>query len=201
MRRAAPSIRWAFLLAIVTPGAAEAHLGGGDAGLMDGLMHPVFGPDHLIAMVSVGVLSMQLGGANIWRLPVAFVAAMTAGAALAIAQVTLPHTELGIAVSVLVLGLGILLANERLSPWPIIGLVALFGACHGYAHGVEIPKSVSPGLYSLGFVIGTAVLHIVGMVIGEIATLQIWLWRGLRVAGGLVAVSGVLFVAQALPGL
>jgi len=201
MRRAAPSIRWAFLLAIVTPGVAEAHLGGGDAGLMDGLMHPVFGPEHLIAMVSVGVVSMQLGGANIWRLPVAFVSAMMVGAALGLAQVLLPHPELGISVSVLVLGLGILLANERLSPWPIIGLVALFGACHGYAHGVEIPKSVSPVLYSLGFVIGTAALHIVGMVIGEVATLQIWLRRGLRVAGGLFAVSGVLFVAQALPGL
>src|SRR6185312_7194657 len=191
----------AILLAIVMPGAAEAHLGGDDAGLMDGLMHPVFGPDHLIAMVSVGVVSMQLGGANIWRLPVAFVTAMTAGAALGIAQVSLPHAELGIAVSVLVLGLGILIAHERLSPLPIIGLVALFGACHGYAYGVESPKSVSPGLYSLGFVIGTAVLHIAGMVIGEIAMLQIWLWRGLRVAGGLVAVSGVLFVAQTLPGL
>ncbi len=189
------------LLILAWPTAAQAHLDGSDAGLLNGLMHPVFGLDHLIAMVSVGVVSVQLGGANIWRLPVAFVTAMTAGAALGIAQVSLPHAELGIAVSVLVLGLGILIAHERLSPWPIIGLVALFGACHGYAHGVEIPKSVSPGLYSLGFVIGTAVLHIAGMVIGEIAMLQIWLWRGLRVAGGLVAVSGVLFVAQTLPGL
>ena len=197
MRRTALAV----LLAIVMPGVAEAHLGGGDAGLMDGLLHPVFGPDHLIAIISVGVVSMQLGGANIWRLPVAFVAAMMAGAALGIAQVSVPHTELGIAVSVLVLGLGILIAHERLSPWPIIALVALFGACHGYAHGVEIPKSVSPTLYSLGFVIGTAVLHIVGMVIGEVATLQRWLWRGLRVAGGLVAVSSVLFVALALQGL
>jgi urease accessory protein len=200
MRKAAPSIRCALLLAIGMPGVAEAHLGGGDGGLIDGLLHPVFGPDHLIAMVSVGVVSVQLGGVNIWRLPVAFVAAMTAGAALGIAQVPLPHTELGIAVSVVVLGLGILIAHERTSPWPIIGLVALFGACHGYAHGVEIPKSVGPALYSLGFVIGTAVLHIAGMAIGEIATLQHWLGRGLRLAGGLVAASGVLFVAQALAG-
>ena len=50
---------------------------------MAGLMHPVFGPDHLLAMISVGVVSVQLGGHNIWRIPVAFVGAMTFGAALA----------------------------------------------------------------------------------------------------------------------
>ena len=77
MCKAALSTLWAILLAIAMPGVAEAHLGGADAGLMDGLLHPVFGLDHLIAMVSVGVVSVQLGGANIWRLPVAFVAAMT----------------------------------------------------------------------------------------------------------------------------
>ena len=195
MRRTA----FAGLLAIVLlPGVAEAHLDGSDAGLLNGLLHPVFGPDHLIAMVSVGVVSVQLGGGNIWRLPLAFVGAMTAGAALAIAQIPLPNPELGIAASVVVLGIGILVAHSRMSPWPILVLVLLFGACHGYAHGLEIPKSVSPALYALGFVIGTAVLHIVGVVIGEVAGLQRWLWRGLRLAGGVVAASGALFVAQAV---
>lgn len=188
-----------FLLAIgLLPGVAEAHLEGSDAGLLNGLLHPVFGPDHLIAMVSVGVVSVQLGGANIWRLPLAFVAAMTGGAALGIAQVPLPHTELGIAASVVVLGAGILIAHQRMSPWPFLALVLLFGACHGYAHGLEIPKSVSPALYTLGFVIGTAVLHLVGVVIGEVASLRAWLWRGLRLVGGLVAAAGVLFMAQVL---
>lgn len=189
----------ALLLAVVLlPGVAEAHLDGSDAGLLNGLLHPVFGPDHLIAMVSVGVVSVQLGGANIWRLPLAFVGAMTAGAASAITQIPLPHPELGLAASVVVLGIGILVAHSRMSPWPILVLVLLFGACHGYAHGLEIPKSVSPALYALGFVIGTAVLHIVGVVIGEVASLQRWLWRGLRLAGGVVAASGALFVVQAI---
>src|SRR6478672_8363783 len=138
------------LLILAWPAGAQAHLDGSDAGLLNGLMHPVFGLDHLIAMVSVGVVSVQLGGANIWRLPLAFVVAMTGGAALGMAQHTLPYSEVGIAASVLVLGVGILLAHRRLSPWPIIGLVLLFGACHGQAHGLEIPKSVSPALYTLG---------------------------------------------------
>ncbi len=188
-----------LLLAIVlAPGMAQAHLEGSDAGLLNGLLHPVFGPDHLIAMISVGVVSVQLGGANIWRLPLAFVAAMTAGAALGMARISLPYAELGIAASVVVLGVGILVTDRGTSPWPIAGLVLLFGACHGHAHGLEIPKSVSPALYTLGFVIGTAVLHIVGVVIGEVAALQHWLWRGLRLGGGAVAASGAVFVAQTL---
>ena len=189
----------ALLLAIVLlPGVASAHLDGSDAGLLNGLLHPVFGLDHLIAMVAVGVVSVQLGGANIWRLPLAFVAAMAAGAALGMAQVSLPYAELGIAASVLVLGVGILVVHRDMSPWPIVGLVLLFGACHGHAHGLEIPKSVSPALYTLGFVIGTAVLHIVCVVIGEVAALQHWLWRGLRLGGGAVSASGAVFVANAL---
>lgn len=186
------------LVIVILPGAAAAHLDGSDAGLLNGLLHPVFGLDHLIAMVSVGVVSVQLGGANIWRLPLAFVAAMTAGAVLGIEQVPLPHTELGIAASVLVLGVGILVAHRGLPSWPILALVLLFGACHGHAHGLEIPKSISPALYTLGFVIGTAVLHVAGVIIGEVAGLQLWLWRGLRLGGGAVAISGAMFVAQTL---
>jgi len=70
------------------------------------------------------------------------------------------------------------------------------GARHG--HGIEIPKAVSPVLYTLGFLISTSVLHILGVLIGELATLQAWLSKGLRLAGGAVIVSGVAFLLRAL---
>src|SRR5262245_27272011 len=119
-----------LLLAVLVPSLAEAHPEHGEIDLLTGLLHPVFGPDHLLAMVSVGVVSVQLGGRNIWRLPLAFVTAMTIGAVLGIRQVPLPYTELGIAASVVVLGLGIVFARRGMSAWPIVALVALFGACH-----------------------------------------------------------------------
>src|SRR4051812_36274068 len=150
--RSDPVLRSSVLLVLLLPAAAQAHTGGNDTGLINGLMHPVFGLDHLLAMISVGVVSVQLGGNNIWRIPTAFVAAMTIGGAVGNWQYTLLYTELGIAASVLVLGIAIVLAHRHMSPWPITGLVVLFGAFHGYAHGVEIPKSVSPMLYTLGFV-------------------------------------------------
>ena len=192
------SFRLGGMLTLLLPAVAQAHAGGSDTALITGLMHPVFGLDHLLAMISVGVVSAQLGGTNIWRIPAAFVGAMTVGGALGILQFTLPHAELGITASALVLGMGIVLAHRHMSPWPITALVLFFGAFHGYAHGIEIPKAVSPALYTLGFLISTSVLHIFGVLIGDVATMQAWLWKGLRFAGGVVTASGVAFLLQAL---
>ena len=193
--------RWSVgLMIALLPAGAEAHLGGSDTGLMAGLMHPVFGPDHLLAMICVGVVSVQLGGHNIWRVPLAFVGGMVVGAALGILQFTVPYTELGIAASVLMLGMGIVVAHRGMSPWPISLLIAFFGALHGYAHGIEIPRSASPALYTLGFLISTSVLHIFGMLIGEVASMQEWLRRGLRFTGGAVTASGVAFLLQTFGG-
>jgi urease accessory protein len=185
-------------LILLLPSMAQAHAGGGDTGLANGLMHPVFGLDHLLAMISVGVVSAQLGGINIWRIPSAFVVAMTVGGALGIQHITLLRAELGIAASVLVLGMGIVLAHPDMPPWPITALVFMFGIFHGHAHGVEIPKSASPALYTLGFLISTSVLHIFGVLIGEVATMQPWLGKGLRATGGAVTASGVAFLLQTL---
>jgi urease accessory protein len=148
-------------------------------------------------MVSVGVVSAQLGGASMWRIPVTFVGAMTAGV-LGILQFTLPQVERGIASSVLVLGVGIVLAHRDMAPSPITALVLFFGVFHGHAHGMEIPSSASPALYTLGFLISTAALHIFGMLVGELATMHTWLCRGLRPTGGVMAGLGVVFLCRAL---
>lgn len=50
----------------------------------------------------------------------------------------------------------------------------------------------------MGFLISTSVLHLVGVLIGEVATMQAWLLKGLRFTGGVVAASGVAFLLQTL---
>ena len=45
-------------------------------GFRSGLFHPVLGLDHLLAMVSVGVISHQMGGRAIWAVPTTFVGVM-----------------------------------------------------------------------------------------------------------------------------
>ena len=106
---------------------------------MTGLIRPVFGPDHLRAMISIDIVSAQLGGHNIWRISLAFVGAMAVGGTLAIRQVGLPYTELGIAASVLVLGIGIVFAHRPHAAIADHGLIAFFGALHGMHMASRIP--------------------------------------------------------------
>ena len=47
-------------------------------------------------------------------------------------------------------------------------------------------------------VISTTVLHILGVVIGEVSAMRKWLWQGLRFIGGVVIVSAAVFVLQSL---
>ncbi|AVI65392.1 MULTISPECIES: HupE/UreJ family protein [unclassified Shewanella] len=142
--------------------AHEIHSGGG---FMSGFNHPVLGFDHLLAMLSVGMLSTQLGGRAIWTVPLAFVTFMLVGGILGLYAIAVPFVEIGIALSVLLLGLAI--AFDRQIPLLFaMAFVGVFAIFHGHAHGAEMPELASPVLYALGFLFGTAVIHLGGVMIG-----------------------------------
>ncbi len=144
---------------------AQAHEASHAGGFMAGITHPVLGLDHLLAMLSVGILSAQMGGRAIWSVPFAFVGVMLIGGLMGMNHVPFFTVELGIAVSVL--ALGIALAAEKKLPTTLamiaVGFFALF---HGHAHGTEMPEISTPLLYALGFVTGTALIHIAGVMVG-----------------------------------
>ena len=72
---------------LLTPGAALAHDGAGVAGgFASGVLHPLLGPDHVAAMVAVGLWGAVLGAPAIWVLPVAFPLVMALGGALGVAS-------------------------------------------------------------------------------------------------------------------
>ena len=59
------------LLAAFWAQAALAHVEHGEAGgLLTGLLHPLSGLDHVLAMVAVGLWGAQLGAPAIWVLPI-----------------------------------------------------------------------------------------------------------------------------------
>ena len=61
-------------------GVAQAHVGHGIAGgFGSGFLHPIFGWDHVIAMVAVGMWGAFLGAPAIWVLPVVFPLVMAIG--------------------------------------------------------------------------------------------------------------------------
>lgn len=150
-----------FLLLFGNACAALAHPGH-DAGLLHGLAHPFTGIDHLLAMVLVGVWAARCAGWSRLLLPCAFVGSMLAGTLIPFA---LPAVEPMILASVIVFFAALLFA-ARVPPVPSALLVALFGLFHGYAHLAEIPQGDSAPAFAAGMVIGTAMLHAVGFVIG-----------------------------------
>jgi urease accessory protein len=118
----------------------------------------VLGFDHLLAMVAVGLWGAVLGRPLIAALPVIFPAFMVVGGLLGIAGAPMAPVEIGIALSVLLLGAAI--AARFVAPvWLACLLVGVFGLFHGYAHGQELPVSADPTAYGLGFVLATGALH------------------------------------------
>jgi len=177
------------------PSVAYAHDGTNLplGGFLSGVVHPVLGFDHFLAMLSVGILSAQIGGRAIWTVPTTFVAVMALGGLLGLVDIGLNATEVGIAVSLVILGSVIALERRISIRIAMIG-VGFFAIFHGYAHGTEMPETAEPFLYALGFLVGTALIHIAGLVIGDISRHYERGKVALRFGGGLIALVGILFI-------
>lgn len=179
-----------LLLAAVPVSAHEQS--GQAAGFLTGLKHPVSGLDHVLAMISVGLWGAQLGAPAVWLLPVIFPMVMAFGGFLGLVGIPLPGTEVGIALSAILLGLMVAL-EARPPVWVAATLVGVFGIFHGYAHGTELPAGENALLYSAGFVMATGCLHGIGIGLGVAHR-----WTAgrvaLRTAGAMVAIAGVFFL-------
>src|SRR5262245_64873724 len=108
--RLAIAVATAFLPVALGCSPALAHTGSGSGGFVGGFLHPVFGSDHVVAMVAVGLWGAFLGPPAIWLLPIVFPLVMAGGGVLGIVGVPLPGGEIGIAIFAIVLGLMVALA-------------------------------------------------------------------------------------------
>ena len=165
-------------------------------GLLSGLGHPVIGLDHLAALVGAGLVAARLPRGLI--LPILFVVAMAAGVAIHLARFDVPYSEALVALSVVVLG-----ASAVAGPRVPVGLAALLfaaaGAVNGYALGESIVGAEPTPLaaYLVGLVVIQAVIA-TGVALVARALLRRTpepAARGLRFAGGAVALAGVAVLA------
>jgi len=183
-----------FIAALGSP--AFAHTGEIAGGFLAGLAHPVFGLDHVVAMVAVGLWGALLGPPAIWRLPILFPLVMAFGGVLGIIGVPWPAVEAGIATSAIMLGLMVALA-ARPPLWIAAALVGAFAIFHGYAHGRELPDGANAVAFSAGFVIATGLLHLTGIAFGLLSR-----WPAGRVAvrgaGGAIALVGAAYLSGRL---
>jgi urease accessory protein len=174
--------------------SAEAHgIGGDAAGMLAGIAHPLSGWDHALAMIGVGLWAAQSGRVARWSLPASFLAAMAVGGVLGLAGFALPAVEIGIALSLLALGIAIV-AAARPAAWLGMALVAAFAVFHGHAHGAELPAGESGALYGAGALLATAALHAAGLGLGGLAT-RLSGGVALRMLGGALSAAGLLLLA------
>ena len=189
MRRLLP-----IAVALLAPLPALAHPGGDHVhGFAAGVLHPLTGVDHLVAMIAIGLWAGLLGGRLAWLLPVGFLGGMAVGGGLGMSSVGLPGVEAGILASLVVLG-ALVGAAGRLPAALALPMVAAFGLLHGHAHGTEAVGGAFG--YEAGFLIGTALLHGAGLLLAAGAA-QGQGRVALCVAGGSAAmlVAGIALVS------
>lgn len=189
----APAAGAVAVAATVAP--AAAHVGHPLDGFGSGASHPVLGVDHLLAMAAVGVLAaVGAGFRPVWRAPSAFLVGMTGGALAGIAGFAAPGVEVAVAGSLVVLGACVAVPDSARSRFTLPA-VAVIGALHGHAHGLEVPAAAEPGLYLAGFLAATAALHATGALAGLLLRR-----RATTVLAGLgasVSAAGLLLLAGA----
>ncbi len=154
-----------FISLLATPVMAhtgQAHING----FTSGLLHPLLGMDHILAMIAVGLLASQRQGKIAGSLPIIFILMMLVGAAVGLTDLAIPFAEQGIIGSVIILG-AVLAAGHRISNSAAAILVGLFASFHGIAHIMEVPANVSSIVYASGFSITTIALIASGFVLGK----------------------------------
>ncbi len=175
---------------------AFAHLNPEEHGsFMAGFSHPLFGADHILVMVAVGIWAAQIAASKdnknaLFIVPTAFVGTMAVGFLLALGGIELPFVEPAILASVIALGLLVAMAT-RVPVSVAASIVGVFALFHGHAHGGEL-GSAGALQFGVGFVIATALLHVAGIALGMgVAKLGTF---AARIVGGLTALAGLSLV-------
>lgn len=186
------AIGFFIALFVTTPALAHVDVSHTLTGFAAGLSHPLFGLDHLLAMLAVGLWAAQSKPRARWVLPLVFPSMMVLGALSGMAGIAVQGIETGIAGSVAILGLLIAFA-VRLPVWASGLTVSVFALLHGFAHGAEMPGNASVLGYGSGFLIATLLLHLTGLALGLFVKSQT-ADRAVRVIGAAVATVGVFLL-------
>lgn len=194
----------------LAPKGVHAHALGDINDFYGGLLHPLITPEHLLAIIVVGLLTGQQGSSRdqsvAWLMT--FALALASGALLAwriglVVDVDVmigwmnaqPLITLLNFASLVVLGL-LLALGWRLPSLLVYALAVVFGLTHGVANGVEITANMAIYQFVLGLMAGTALVGLYSMVLADFARHRASDWPSiaLRVAGSWIAAIGLLIL-------
>jgi urease accessory protein len=188
-----------FIAAGALSTGASAHMGTdlhSHGSFMTGLLHPLGGMDHLLAMLAVGVWSAvsarRAGPALLWG-PLAFANMLVLGALLGLQGMGGAVVEPMVAASVLALGL-LVLTRQGMNAAASMMLVGGFAVFHGLAHGAELAATGDAVAAVAGMFVATIALHFCGVALGwSLRAADVW---ATRTTGAAVAASGLALLMQ-----
>ena len=180
-----------LILASLSP--ALAHWGdASEHGFVMGMIHPMSGLDHVLAMVTIGLWSGLVGGSARWVWPLTFVIIAGLSALFGLAGYQISNLEPIIALTVIGLGAFV---TFRLKLPLVTGMVLSGGAAfvHGYVHGLELAATQNVTGFLVGFLLATSILHVIGIVLSRQLNGNVE-----RVLGGMIALYGTLILWMAV---
>ena len=180
-----------LLACLLLPVTAMAHPGAEAHSFFVGAVHPLGGLDHLLAMLAVGLLAGYSERKMRWWVPASFVIAMAIGGGLGVSGVEFPFIEVGIAFSLIAFGAALVKKQSLRAP-TLIALTVGAALFHGHAHGTEIGTDVAALPYALGFMLATAVLHMIGVLLATNTRFRRQQAMLLKWSGSAIAAVGVV---------
>jgi urease accessory protein len=192
----------------VLPAAAQAHHFMGNAlpqtflhGFLSGLGHPLIGVDHAAFIVASGFFLALIDRGMVGVL--VLIGGTLVGAAMHLMGIDVPAGEVGVALSVIIIGALVMARREMELTWVAAGL-AVAGVLHGHAYAESIfgAEPAPVGAYLVGF----SLIQLV------VATAAFWAHRRIIAAreswakpvavglGSVVGAVGVAFLALNLAG-
>lgn len=163
-------------------------------GLCYGLLHPVTGLDHLLALFAAGLLASRYQLCHAGSMLAILLIMMAAGATTGMFGPKLSVVEFGITGSLLLLG-GVIAIGKHLPAFVAVVAFMIVGMLHGYVHGQEIPPAFNTALYFSGFLISSLAIQLLGLLTGRIPQHGEKLYR---FGGSLISLAGVAFLGNNL---
>ncbi|MCX7100371.1 MAG: HupE/UreJ family protein [Methylobacter sp.] len=159
---------WLIATLLLISPSLYAHTGGHiDNSLMNGLIHPLTGIDHLLVLIAVGLISAKQGGKAMFVFPAFFMALMASGTLLSRYSIQIPFIESFIALSLIAFGF-LITTNQNQQTKALFTGTSFFAVFHGYAHATEIPVDFNAASYlsalllsSLAICLGSSVLGLI----------------------------------------
>lgn len=159
------AILWSPLLSQQAWAGPAEEMGAGSS-FLEGVVHPWFGIDHLLATLAIGLLVVHVDKGSVIAVPIVFISSLMAGAGLHGSGILLPWGQPLVAISVICLGVA-LIPGRKYPELMLAIFVALFGTVHGYVHGTDSYTASLPLAFLFGLLLGTGLLLGFGIWIGH----------------------------------